>query len=390
MKNDVTVHYGLSVAVYSLGYVAMSAFSSLYLLDKGFTNGQIGILLAIASLVSVALQPVAGALIDRNPKVSTKGVLLSIASVILVMGIVLLVFPNMGFESTSIIYGLSIMLLMLGQPFINALGTDAINYGYKINLGAGRSLGSLGYAIGSFAFGRISVIFGPKSVPSVFSIAFFVFSLILVFYPVKKDIALQVSDDNKPKESPFLFLIKYKRFTVTLFGLILVYFSHSLINTFALQVVTTKGGTSGDMGTASAIAAGCELITAFFFFWYMKHIKLSTIIKVSGVFFTLKIFFSFLVPNVITFYLIQALQMFGWGFMAIGVVVYVNALVGNDDKAQGQAYAGMAYTIACVIATSLGGVILDKFGVNMMLITGTILSALGTIILWFSVEDVKA
>lgn len=65
-KKNVTLYYGLIMAVYSIAYVTMSAFSSVYLLDVGFTNGNVGVLLAIGSLLSVLLQPVVGSLIDRN------------------------------------------------------------------------------------------------------------------------------------------------------------------------------------------------------------------------------------------------------------------------------------------------------------------------------------
>lgn len=61
--------------------------------------------------------------------------------------------------------------------------------------------------------------------------------------------------------NPDLFLAKYKKYAIMLIGLTLIYFSHTVINTFSLQIITPKGGTSADMGTAAAIAAVCELTT---------------------------------------------------------------------------------------------------------------------------------
>ena len=78
MKKNVTVYYSLIMALYSIGFVAMSAFSSLYLLNNGLSSGAIGILIAVSSLVAVGLEPVIGALIDRTRRVSTKGVMLVI------------------------------------------------------------------------------------------------------------------------------------------------------------------------------------------------------------------------------------------------------------------------------------------------------------------------
>lgn len=392
-KKDVTIHYGLIMATYSVGYVTLSAFSSLYLLNLGLSNGAVGVLLAISSLISVFLQPIVGSLIDKNPKVSTKQMLFIMAVLISVVGIVLTVSSGRNLVISTIMYGFCIMLLMLGQPFLNALGMDALNNGYPLNLGVGRSMGSLGYALGSAAFGSISVMYGAKSVPVAFSIAFVVLCICTYFYPVNvEDIVYENYDDNDAfdkKENPFLFLGRYKRLGIMLAGLVLIYFSHVLINTFSLQIVVSKNGSSSDMGTAAAIAAICELITMLIFPLYLKHFKLSNLLRVSGIFFVLKIFFSFLVPNIFTFYIIQGTQMFGWGIMSIGIVYYVNSLMGEHDKARGQAFAGMAYTVASVIGTLTGGNIIDLLGVNMMLVIGTILAVVGTIIVWITVENVE-
>lgn len=391
MKKNVTVYYSLIMALYSIGFVAMSAFSSFYLLNNGLSSGAIGILIAVSSLVAVGLEPVIGALIDRTRRVSTKGVMLVIGVCIVILGLLILFIPNKSTALNTTLYGISMLLLMLSQPFVSTLGMDAINYGYPINFGVGRGMGSLGYALGSFVFGRISVAFGPRSVPIAFSTAFGVLCIILFLYPVKKEFRPATSEGGKPgtHNSPFLFLLKYKRLTIILIGLILIYFSHSLINVFTLQIVEPKGGTSATMGTSSAIAAVCELITTLLFAFYMKKIKLHLIIKISGVFFTLKILFSYIVTNVPAFYAIQGLQMFGWGFMSIGIIYYVNSMVDDCDKAQGQAYAGMALTIANVLASSVGGNIIDKFGINTMLLTGTTASAIGTVILWVVMKEIK-
>lgn len=391
-KKNVTIYYGLIMATYSIGYVTLSAFSSLYLLDLGLSNGSVGVLLAVASLVSVLLQPSVGTIIDKNPKVSSKQILLIMAILIAILGVLLIIMPGKNMVFSTVLYGISVMLLMLGQPFLNSLGMDAINYGYPINFGVGRSLGSLGYAFGSAAFGRISVMFGARSVPVAFSIAFVVLCICLFFYPVvTENISNEQNskDEAVEKENPFLFILKYKRLGIMLLGLMLIYLSHVLINTFSLQIVVSKNGTSSDMGTAAAIAAICELITMLLFPFYLKHFRLHQLLRVSGIFFSLKTFLSFLVPNIFTFYIIQSTQMFGWGIMSIGIIYYVNSTVGNHDKARGQAFAGMSYTLSSVIGTLIGGNIIDLMGVNMMLIIGSILAAIGTLVVFVTVEPVK-
>lgn len=145
----------------------------------------------------------------------------------------------------------------------------------------------------------------------------------------------------------------------------------------------------GDMGTAAAIAAGCELVTTMVFAFYMRKVKLHILLKISCLFFTAKIFLSYLVKGVMAFFLIQGLQMFGWGILWIGIVYYVNDLVGDRDKAQGQAYAGMSFTIASVLGNLLGGRMIDAFGVDVMLLSGTAVSLVGTVVIWVFLKEIR-
>ncbi len=395
MKKNYTIYYGLIFAVYSIGFVTMSAFSSVFLLDAGFTNGQVGTLLAIGGLLAASLQPFTGSLIDHNPKVSTRGVLLLLSALIVVLGLAIILIPNKSFGLNAALYGAAILCLMLAQPFLNELSMEAVNSGLKINYGISRSIGSLGYAAGSYVFGMITASVGAKSIPVAFAIALFVLSVILCFCPKTKAVeSKSLSTTEEPSKTssgnPLTFLLHYKRFAAMLVGLVLIYFSHSLINTFALQIVTPKGGNSESMGTAAAIAAICELITTMLFVFYMKHVKLHLLLKISGIFFVAKTYLSLAVTSVTGFYLVQVLQMFGWGLISVGIVYYVNYLVGDNDKAKGQAFAGMSFTVASVLATFLGGRVIDAFGVDKMLLLGTVSAAIGTVILWLTAKDVTS
>ena len=52
---------------------------------------------------------------------------------------------------------------------------------------------------------------------------------------------------------------------IFIFGLVLVYFTHTIINNFFIQVITPIGGTESDMGTAVFLAAILELPAMIFF-----------------------------------------------------------------------------------------------------------------------------
>ena len=57
MKKHLSVRYGTIQGCYWMGYAALMGYASVYLLEKGFTNTQIGLLTAVGCIVSAVLHP---------------------------------------------------------------------------------------------------------------------------------------------------------------------------------------------------------------------------------------------------------------------------------------------------------------------------------------------
>ena len=140
------------------------------------------------------------------------------------------------------------------------------------------------------------------------------------------------------------------------------------------------------MGTASAIAAMCELPTLFLFGYIIKKIRCDILIRIAGIFFVLKSLGTLLAPGISVYYGVQILQMLGWGLMTAASVYYVNAVMEPEDAIKGQAYFTMTYTLGCVIGSFLGGALIDFAGVNSMLIFATISALFGALIVFIFAE----
>ena len=80
-------------------------------------------------------------------------------------------------------------------------------------------------------------------------------------------------------------------------------------------------------------------------------------------------------------YAVQLLQPLGWGIISVASVYYVNAITREQDHIKGQAYMTMSISAATIIASLAGGWLIDAAGVNGMLITAVICSALGAAII---------
>ena len=94
-----TGHFSLIQGCYWMTYCILISFSSLYLLDRGFTNTQIGLLLGIAGLTAAILQPFVGAKGDHLKVLSLRQFTsLPIAAMIL-CGVGLFLVPLFGFNA---------------------------------------------------------------------------------------------------------------------------------------------------------------------------------------------------------------------------------------------------------------------------------------------------
>ena len=288
---------------------------------------------------------------------------------------------------TGLLYGISIALLQLMTPFINALGMESINQGQKLNFGLARGMGSVAYAVICYVLGIITVKAGVLSIPaSVTIITVLSLGCLIIFPFVKTQKSAQTSSDSKSLANPLLFFRKYRRFSLVLIGCIFIYLSHVLLNNFNFQIAQGKGGGSAEMGTASAIAAMCELPTLFLFGYIIKKIRCDLLVRFAGIFFVLKALGTFLAPGISMYYGVQVFQMLGWGLLTAASVYYVNAIMEPEDAIKGQAYFTMTYTLGSVIGSFLGGALIDFARVSSMLLFATVSALFGAVIVFIFAE----
>lgn len=384
-----TLVYSFIQGFYWMNFSAVMGFAGLYLLDSGFTNTEIGMIMAIAGIISAILQPVIAVYADKPSSPSLKKIILLLVFIQLGLGLLMLLFFHKAFLLTGILYASTITLLQLLTPFINALGMQTISQGKSLNFGVARGMGSVAYAVMSYALGAIAGKSGAVSIPlsiAIMSLALVGAVILFSFHKIPA-----ASLHKKPAASnPFEFFSKYKRFTVVLTGCIFLYLSHILLNSFTFQIVETKGGGSPEMGVSMAIAALAELPTLFLFTFMLKKARCDFWFRICGIFFFLKSLGTLFAPNISVFYSIQFPQMLGWGLIAVSSVYYVNAVMEEQDAIKGQAYITMTYTLGSVIGALLGGALIDARGVDAMLIFATVSAAVGMAVLLFATEQTES
>lgn len=205
------------------------------------------------------------------------------------------------------------------------------------------------------------------------------------------EVAVETNDEDEVavnNEGLLRFAGKYKKFIVFLLGFVFVYFAHTIINNFFIQIITNVGGNSSDMGNAVFLAAMLELPTMAYFTKLSKKVNCGTLIKISIILFLVKHVITYFADGMTMIYIAQAFQMGAYALFIPASVYYVNCKIAPQDMVKGQSFVTTSMTVAGVFGNLIGGMLLDSVGVSQVLLISAVLSLIGAVIVVMSVEKV--
>lgn len=387
-KKNLTINYiFVQIGMWAM-YAPLMGYTSVFLLAKKFSNTEVGIISGLSCIISAILQAMISSYADKEKSKSVKILLIMIAGLQVVLAGILLVIGNNFFLAAGIIFGALIAIMQLMVPLTNSLAMEMMNQGKNINYGMARGTASMAYAILVNSMG----VFVKGNDLSIVPIATMLSASVLLagtmLFPFKK--AERIVDYETNNISPARpFLTKYPKVTLFLAGAICAYVGHNLINTFLYQIVVLKGGTHMNMGVCLALAAVFEIPVMFGFAFLVARRDSSTWVRVGSIGIMLKIIFTLIVPNVISLYVVQVLQLFGFATFVVATVYYANQVVEECDRVKGQAYMTMSNTLGIVVASLLGGALIDICGTNGMMIIGSVIAIIGSILIFISTTKEK-
>lgn len=392
---SLNMKYVASQIFYFATFAAMMGYASVFLLHKGFSNSTIGIILSLCNILAVFMQPALATFADKNKNIEIRKIVTTIVGIAIVLSAILLVIPNN--QAIIFILVVSIFSLMTTvMPLMNTLAFVFEKYGITINYGLARGLGSVAYAIASMILGHAVDAFSPDLLPVCY-VVFNAFLFIVVYgYVLPKGEQIEVKVDEKESdevvtsdnEGLLQFAGKYKKFIVFLLGFVFVYFAHTIINNFFIQIINNVGGNSSDMGNAVFLAAMLELPTMAYFTKLSHKVNCGTLIKISIFLFLVKHVITYFAVDMTMIYIAQAFQMGAYALFIPASVYYVNCKIAPQDMVKGQSFVTTSMTVAGVFGNLIGGILLDTVGVSHVLLISAILSLVGAIIVAMSVEKV--
>lgn len=396
-----TARYSIIQGSFWMSFCIIFAYVSVFLLSKGFSNSQIGIVVAVSGVISAFMQPIVADFADRSKKVSLRLIISFWAVVIIAVAAGLLI-PGLRILLIAVFYGVAIAALQILTPLVNAIGMECINRGIPVNFGLARGIGSISYAVVSYLAGVLVAKYDTTVIP-IMMILFYAILIIGILSFRFPDSSLADSQEKyaeptiktqkgkikgklQEKSSANSFYKRYTKFFVLLVGVTLSFISHNILNNYMFQIMQYHGGGSSEMGTALAIAATVELPTMLGFAFIVKRFSCGTLLKVSGTFFMIKTVLTLLAPNILGIYIAQGVQILGFALQVPASVYYVNQLMRPEDRVKGQAFMTVTNTLGSIAGSLLGGVLLDALGVRALLLSATVVALAGMLITYVSTE----
>ena len=383
-----TAHYALICASYFAAYSSAHAYAAVFLLEKGFSNTMIGIVLALANILSVFLQPISAGLIDKYKAFTNRKVSIFCAFGCLISSVIL-IYAN-GAALIFCVYVLLYMLQMLYQPLIQAMNFEYIEKGFKINFGLARGLGSFGYAVASPFVGYFVEKSGVSVLPIINIMIFSIGVVALITFLAPKETEVKEATSEKEIHNSFFAFVKhYPTFMIFILGTTFLFFQHNALGDYLFQIIEPLGGTKATMGTLVMVSASLELPAMAGFMFVRKKIGSRNILVLSAVMFTVKTIIMLFANNIFWAYVSQACQMVAYALFIPGAAYLAQSVMEELDKTKGQAYIITAITLSGVFSSLVCGRLLDVFGVKEMLMVCVALGVIGTIICIVALSKIK-
>lgn len=185
------------------------------------------------------------------------------------------------------------------------------------------------------------------------------------------------------------FIKRNTHFFILNLGIAGLFFSNAVITNYMAQIARNVGGSTEQIGRILSFMALLEIPTMLFFVKIHKHISSRTIIKISSIGFTGKMVVCWLAGSVGMLYAAMLFQLIGFSLIMPGMVYYVEEIMDPGEVIKGQALFTMMLTLSTIVASVLGGWLIDAYGVGLLNLISVFVTVAGAVIVFLSIDKVE-
>ena len=421
LTRQLNIDYAGIHGTYWMYYGFCSSFSSVFLLGKGYTNSQIGMLLAAGNILAIIVQPFLADIADRSKRISSFTMMQGM-TIVLAGFTGLLLLPKEAGVALTFLYLMCFAWMMLLQPFCNAANGKLEECGVHINFGICRAVGSFAYAVLVAVLGRLVQAKGIGILPVTGLLTLALFFLVITRaggqyrrnVPAAPGSAMVKAASGDPaaktagkadaaagadclpdgqaagaaEEEIDLrrFIKRHKLFLLLSLGVMGVFFCNAVLNTYMAQIAFNVGGNSSDTGMIFSLLAFFEVPTLVFFDRINRRFSCAKLLKVASVAFVIWIGLCAAARSVLMLEIAQVMQLFGFALFLPAMVRFITENMEKGEAVKGQTLYVMVTTAAAIFASLLGGRILDIAGARALTLIGTCVAAAGAAIVILTVD----
>ncbi|GGI45463.1 putative transporter YwbF [Paenibacillus marchantiophytorum] len=367
MKRDRQI---ISLSGVNFFYYASSAillpYLPLYLQNKGYSAGEIGMLMMIGPFISIFAQPFWGYVSDRFNSVKNIVFLLWVLSLLGSIGL----FLTNGFALTLGFILLLYFFLLPSIPLID-------NLVVKSTMSRGKSYGSV-RLWGSIGFSSVALVSGLllDKLGGVSSIPYFYWVLWIFPFLLLAFIKDEKSTGQRITLSAISIIFKNKSFLWFMLMILLISIPHRMNDALLGLYLSKLGATDAMVSWAWAIAACSEIPIFALINRYMHRYHELTLLGIASILYTLRWIFYIFVSDPWVLIGLQVTHMLTFAVLWIVAVQYVVRLLPEQFGSTGQSILAMVFMgLAGIIGGSVGGWLSEEWGGASMYIFATIMSA---------------
>lgn len=385
---NLNLKYALINCFYFFLVCGTAGFANNYLQYKGLDTSVIGILLTLVNIIALIGQTTMAPIVDKSKKWNEKKyILFTLAIAIVCYALMMFIPGESAFMMVLAVVGFA--CASIGIPYLNSIAFIYEKVGFKINYGLGRGVGSAAYAIAALIIGQL-INFKDASILPIWLLIMAVLDVIVIAtlqVPEDEEETKEVKEESKVSYTAFF--KKYSNIMLVVLALILLFFTHMLINNYMINIVEAIGGDAGSQGTATFIQALVELPPMFAFVYLLKKFRIDTLMIVAAISWAIKDILILIAPNMTVYYFAMILQMFSYAIVVPASVYFADQYIDSEDRNQGQTIMGAAGTIGGLLASFIGGILLSVLSVRATLYVGMAVAVLGAILMVVGVHNLR-
>ncbi|MCF0150316.1 MAG: MFS transporter [Firmicutes bacterium] len=369
--------YALATTMYWAMACTIQGFTSVFLAYRGLTDGQIGVTVSCISVLGILLQLVISNFCDHHPKLALKRIIAMI-NIWTSFFVGIMRFSVLPPLAVAVLFILAEAPQRVNTGLLNALFMQYNNAGIPARFGWPRGVGSLGWALGAFFFGRIIADRTPDTLLTMF-LFFAVFSIGSVLMMPGSGNSEQ---KLKTKEIPTSYkdmLLGNRTLRLFLIALMFLGIGQVSISTFLNRIVESLGGGTAEQGIAILIQSGMELPMMVFSPVLLRRFKAGTLVAFCMFSYTVRTVLLMLCGSLTALYGIMAFGLICYGIYGFAAILFVNDIVDVDQKVRAQSLISLCFTggIGGVVGNIAGGAIIEAFGITWVYVFSAAFSLIG-------------